>query len=265
MAQSGNVELEVSTQGRVPEKSKSYAVTKVGQLAGLSREPVLFGQIRLIAESNPAIERPAIAEATLDVNGTPVRAHVAAGDLDEAVDLLEERLKRRLKRHENQLHRTGAERHRTGQGDGREWRHGDLPTQRPEWFDRPKDEREIVKQKTFALEPMTIDEAAFDLDLLGHDFYLFTEVRTGADSVICYEDDHGLVLHQAEGTARDPLDGVAAPVRVGPPAPSLALDDAIERLDAGGERWVFFVDEAAGRGTVLYHRYDGHYGQITAT
>ena len=47
-----------------------------------------------------------------------------------------------------------------------EWRHGDLPTQRPEYFDRPYDERELVRTKTFALEPISVDEAAFDRVML---------------------------------------------------------------------------------------------------
>jgi hypothetical protein len=111
---------------------------------------------------------------------------------------------------------------------------------------------------------MTIDEAAFDLDMLGHDFYLFTELVTGADSVIAYDDDHGIELLQPEGVDADPATGAAVPVRRGAPAPSLTTDEAVERLDAGGERFVFFVDADSRRGNVVYHRYDGHYGLITA-
>ena len=41
------------------------------------------------------------------------------------------------------------------------------------------------------------------------------------------------------------------------------MAEAIERLNADGERFVFFANQATGRGNVLYHRYDGHYGLIT--
>ena len=44
--------------------------------------------------------------------------------------------------------------------------------------------------------------------------------------------------------------------------PTLGLDEAIERIGVGGERFVFFADSASGRGNVLYRRYDGHYGLI---
>jgi hypothetical protein len=218
--------------------------------------------MRLVNDHGPARARPAIAEATLSINGTPVRAHVAAGDIDSAVDLLEERLKRRITRHEERLHREGKARHR-GDNNGHDWRHGDRPHDRPEWHDRPPDEREVVRHKTFALDPLTLDEAAFDLDALAHDFYLFTELRTGADALICYDDDHGLVLHLPEGVGAVAIDGTVVPVRQGPSAPTLTLTDAEDRLDDGGERWVFFIDIDTGRGHVVYHRFDGHYGLIT--
>jgi hypothetical protein len=47
------------------------------------------------------------------------------------------------------------------------------------------------------------------------------------------------------------------------PAPCLAVSEAIERLELAGQPFVFFIDPDTERGTVLYHRYDGHYGLIT--
>jgi hypothetical protein len=42
-----------------------------------------------------------------------------------------------------------------------------------------------------------------------------------------------------------------------------ALEDAIAILDLGDEPFVFFLDEQTGDGSVVYRRYDGHYGLIT--
>jgi ribosomal subunit interface protein len=258
------IQLSVSTEGPVPPVARQRAEDKLGQLALHIREPVLYAEIRLVNDHTPARARPAIAEATLSINGTPVRAHVAAGDLDSAIDLLEERLKRRITRHEERLHREGKERHRSQNGsNGHDWRHGDHLTQRPEWHERPPDEREVVRHKTFALDPLTIDEAAFDLDALAHDFYLFTELETGADAVISYDDDHGLCLQLPEGVGAVAIEQTAVPVRQGASAPTLTLVDAEDRLDDGGERFVFFIDQESGRGHVVYHRFDGHYGLIT--
>jgi hypothetical protein len=109
---------------------------------------------------------------------------------------------------------------------------------------------------------MTIDEAAFDLDLLAHDFYLFTEIGTRADGLISY-DDGGFVLQLPEGVDPSACAPAAVPFELAAPAPTLTLEGARERLEDGGERWVFFIDGESGRGHVLYHRYDGHYGLIT--
>lgn len=260
MATQQQLQLSVSTEGPVSAPSRQRAEEKLGHLTTMFRDPVLFAEMRLIVDEATVGVRPAVAEATLDINGTPIRAQVAAADIDAAVDLLEERLKRRIGRHEDRLHRSGKDRHRD---NGQEWRHGDLPSQRPEWYDRPVDEREVIRHKTFALEPMTLDEAAFDLDALAHDFYLFTELHTSAEAIVAFEDG-GLVLQLPEGA--DPaqaLAGAAVPVRVLPAAPTLSLPEAEEGLDIAGGRWLFFVDDETGRGHIVYHRFDGHYGLIT--
>lgn len=253
------LEVHVTTQGNVPEAAKQYAIEKVTQLARFTRRPILYVQVKLTLEGNPSRERPALAEASFDVNGRQVRAHVAAHDLTEAVDLLTDRLRRRIER---SMHRMDPQ-HRPQPGNGR-WRHGDLPTPRPEYFERPVDEREIVRHKTFALEPMTCDEAAFDLDMLGHDFYLFTDIETGADSVLFHPEgaDH-LELMQAADENRVPP-SCSAPVVASTQRPAeMTVSEAEERLDISREPFVFFVNAETGRGNVIYRRYDGHYGLIT--
>lgn len=69
---------------------------KIGQLAKLAPEPVLFAKVKFEQAADPAVERPAIVQATLDVNGRLVRASVTARQFDEAVDLVEARLRQRL-------------------------------------------------------------------------------------------------------------------------------------------------------------------------
>ena len=209
------VDLEVSvTHGDVPESAKQYAAEKINQLARFTRRPIVYALLRLSLESRRAIERPAVAEATLDLGGQIVRAHVAARDPIAAIDLLDDRLRRRLERQRT----TRNQHHRSPAGSSSGWRHGDLPTQRPEYYERAIEEREVVRTKTFALEPMTCDEAAWDLDMLGHDFYLFTDLESGADAVICHADDDGhLELHRA--VAADPPSRTAASVVISAHAP----------------------------------------------
>lgn len=245
-------------QGHVAAPTQEYAAEKIGHVASYSHEPVLFAHVVLQRAADPARERPAMAEATLDVNGTPVRAHVAAEHMWEAIDLLEERLRRRLVQLEDRV-RT---RHNwIGLAGEHEWRHGDLPTARPEYFPRPADDRTIIRRKTFALEVATPDEAAYDMELLGHDFYLFTDLSTGQDALIYRRADGAYGLRGA--VAAQGGTPIVSPVVLEGPAPVMTEAEAVARLDVGLEPFVFALDPASGRGRVLYRRYDGHYGLIT--
>lgn len=251
------VTVDVTTRGTVPPGMDDYARSKVEHVLDYADQPVLAAHVVLTMAMDPAADRPARAEAGLDVNGTPIRAHARASAMDGAVDLLEDKLRHNILQHQDRV-RT---RHRwIGIATEDEWRHGDLPTQRPDYFPRPPEEREVVRRKTFALAPMTVDEAAFEMDLLGHDFYLFTDRLTGKEAVVYRNTDGRFALSgEAEpGAESAPL------VEVAGPAPTLTEAEAIARLDTGGEPFVFHLDPETRRGRVLYRRYDGHYGLITA-
>jgi hypothetical protein len=97
---------------------------------------------------------------------------------------------------------------------------------------------------------------------LAHDFYLFREQTTMRDCVLSYDTD-GLVLAHPDDVSPD-VSGVSVPLRLRPIAAiQLTEAEARERLDVGGERFVFFLS-STDRGNVMYLRRDGHYGLIEA-
>ncbi len=256
----GAPSVALQAAGRVGEGAKARALKVVGRVVDRVEEPVLFARVKLAVEPDPARARPARAEATLDVDGDLVRAHVASRSLTEAIDLLEHRLRDQLEhraRRREHLHRADGLAH-----DG-EWLHGDVAPSRPPYFDRPVEDRQLVRHKTFAVGELTCDEAIFDMNLLDYDFYLFVDLPSGTDSVVERLGDGTYQVTRVELSDVD-LGPTAEPVTLSPaPAPLLGLDEAIERLGAGDERHLFFVGRDTGRGQVLYHRYDGHYGLIT--
>lgn len=255
----GPVEMTIVTRGDVPDEARAYAQQQIGGVIEHLEEPVLLLRVKLTQAPDPARERSAIAQVTVDVDGDLVRAQLAGHAMNEAIDLLKARLRDKLEhRAEHRL----ALRKRPATSPPGEWRHGDPPTERPDYFDRPIDEREVVRHKTYLSDELTPDEAVFDMEQLDFDFYLFRELASGEDA---------LLERGAPGSYR--LTRLRlAPVDLGPtavsleviehPAPTLAVDEAIERLTAGSEPYVFFADTATGRGHVIYHRYDGHYGLI---
>ena len=251
-------DVVVQARGEVSAAEREYAGDKIARVRDLAPAPVLFVRVDLTAHADPARERPAFAKAELDVNGTLVRAHVAAATMFEAIDLLEGRLRERLERF---AHHAEAQHLRFRGGGDHEWRHGDETASRPSYFPRPVEDRELVRHKTFAVGEMTPDEAVFDLELLDHDFYLFKNRETGEDNVVARSEGAGYELFETAATCS--LAETAAQIRHSAIRPStLNLEHAIELLDLGNARFVFFVDSDDQRGRVLYRRYDGHYGLI---
>jgi ribosome-associated translation inhibitor RaiA len=264
-------EVQVTVRGgEVPEDSRDYAADKVGHVADHSTRPVLYAHVVLEVVGDPARTRPALAEATLDVNGTLLRAHVAAAGTREAVDLLEGRLRRQLVQLEG---RVQNRHHRTGVAGKHAWRHGDLPQERPEYRERPVDERTVVRHKMLAVQATTPDEAVGDMEQVGHDFYLFTDRSSGQDAVVYRLPAGGYGGHTADGArlsletshpgTSDAAMQAALPEGVGAAAP-MTEEEAVAHLDLAGDAFVFHLDPDTGRGRVLYRRYDGHYGLITA-
>jgi ribosome-associated translation inhibitor RaiA len=91
----GIVTMQIN--GAVPQGARDYAVEKVSALARLCPRPILAVRISFgVGDAGGAS-----AAASLDVNGTPIRAHADEATLHEAVDVLQARLRTRLVRHED--------------------------------------------------------------------------------------------------------------------------------------------------------------------
>ncbi|MEY3360361.1 MAG: hypothetical protein RL531_80 [Actinomycetota bacterium] len=251
------IDVTVVTKGRVDADAVDYARRKIDKTLRHGATPARRAVVHLTHEPDPARDRPFIAEATIDRDGEAIRAHVGGDAMLEAIDLLDDRLRRRIDESESRK-RALIMRHRDD-GPG-EWRHGSVPAERPQHFVRPVDEREIIRHKSFTVAQQTIDEAVFDLETLDHDFFLFRDERTGADAVVWRLDGH-YALIESDGSA--PAPDTVAEVEVRPiPVPTISVEAAEEILDGEDVPFVFFVNEETGRGNVVYWRYDGHYGLI---
>src|SRR5512144_1142609 len=74
----GPATVDVQVHGPVPEDAVPYASDKVRHVIEYANQPVLAARVVLTMAPDPAIERPARAETSLDVSGTQVRAHAIA-------------------------------------------------------------------------------------------------------------------------------------------------------------------------------------------
>jgi ribosome-associated translation inhibitor RaiA len=254
------LQVHTDARGAVPPNSMDLAVEKVRAALRHASEPVLFVKVKLTMSADPAVQRPAVAQVNLDFNGRLIRAQANAESMHEAIDLMCGRLKVRINRAARNWAAVGGSKPVPLSG---EWRHESAPAHRLPYFPRPLEERAVIRHKSYAPTRETPDEAVTEMELLDYDFYLFTERATGQDSVL-YRTYNGFVLAQAR-PRRGELGPIAASITVSDQlTPRLDAPAAIDRMEALGQPFLFFIDSETGRGSLIYHRYDGHYGHITS-
>ncbi|HEY7222826.1 MAG TPA: sigma 54 modulation/S30EA ribosomal C-terminal domain-containing protein [Micromonosporaceae bacterium] len=260
-------DLEVVVRGDLPDDIADYARDRIARLGDDIAEPVLHTRIRLTHQPDPGIDRPIRAQANIVLKRRFVRAQVSGRSGPEAVNLLKDRLRERLTRHAPnwEARRGGHPRGQSAAGpapEPHEWRHDAQPSQRPPYYPRPPEDRQIIRHKSFTPRRISAEEAAWEMDQLDYGFHLFTDEQTAHDAVVFRDSANGYRLQRL--TEGPPPAGTDTSITLDPrPAPQLSLDEARERLDLSDARFVFFLDPRTKQGCVLYHRYDGHYGLIT--
>lgn len=241
-------QVTVGIRGDVGGSAVRYARRKVSHVTARLDAPVLSARVKLLAASDRARERPALAQAVLDVDGEIIRAHVAGHDMKEAIDLLGARLQGQLEMRTDR--RSARRRQGPAAGGPGGSRHGDEPAHRPRHFPRPVGECEVVRRKSYVLHVLSPAEADEELLRMDYDFHMFTDALTAEDSVVYRRPEGGVELRS-----------LSEPI----PAPELTENEAVQRLGLTSEPFLFYRDTATGRGAVAYRRYDGHYGVIVAS
>ncbi|WP_036481176.1 ribosome hibernation-promoting factor, HPF/YfiA family [Myxosarcina sp. GI1] len=142
--------------------------------------------VHLSVARNSRIESKHKAEVTVYANGTVIRAQEGSSNLYASIDMVADKIYRQLRKYK--------EKHLTKKTHAHV-RTGDIieaaPVEENLIGDRtPELPAEIVRNKYFAMPPMTIDEALAQLELVDHDFYMFRNKETQEINVI-YTRNHG--------------------------------------------------------------------------
>ena len=109
-------------------------------------------------------------EVTIPVKGSLIRSEQVSNDMYVSIDLVEEVIERQLRKYKNKL----VQRE---QGGG---------SFRQEFIDREAEDEEvkIIRTKMFDRKPMYPEDACIQMDLLGHDFYVFCNAETDEVNVV---------------------------------------------------------------------------------
>ena len=175
--------MDITIQGRNVEVSDSLRAAVDEKLSRLVRflDGMERAEVRFHEERNPRIAEKEVCEVTMHGHGHVVRARASAGDTFAAVDRVVDKLEHRIEKLKGKLlGRSHPRRHGADNGNQPA---GDLALSLAESDDddgRPR----IVRTKQFAIKPMTPEEAALQMELLSHDFFLFTNADTNAAAVV---------------------------------------------------------------------------------
>jgi putative sigma-54 modulation protein len=122
-----------------------------------------------------------VAEATVWTKGPVLRAREASSDMKASIDQRADNLSRQVKRYREKKRRRSSR--------------AESPEAAPPAEDA---ERTIVKTKQFAMTPMTAEEAVLQLELVGHDFFVFKNSESGDVNVVYRRRDssYGLIEPQ---------------------------------------------------------------------
>ena len=140
MADTQSLQVQAETRGVVPEGAVSLAVQRVSSLLGAASEPVLSARVKLTIVAGPAVERPAIAQVNIDLNGRLIRAQAAGVTMREAVGHACDRLRIRMERAARNWAAIRGGQPSPGPG---QWRHQSIPAPRLPYFPRLSGERAV--------------------------------------------------------------------------------------------------------------------------
>jgi ribosomal subunit interface protein len=201
----------------VQERFREHATVKLAKLEKLDQKVVRV-DVEVSKEHNPRQNgRSERVELTIRSRGPAIRAEAAADDRYSALDLALAKLESRLRRacdRRKAKHSAHSAVRPAGSADGQAASPGrsdaapgtgeEVPVQAGLWPDAAGSPPQevvgaaddmvpiamegdgplVVRQKFHSALPMTIDQALFEMELVGHDFYLFRDKDSGCSSVV---------------------------------------------------------------------------------
>ena len=123
-------------------------------------------------------------EVTIPVKGNIIRSEQTSTDMYVSIDLVEEVIERQLRKYKNKLV-ARSQGHPTASSSGNNFK--------KEFFESEEESEEeeeirIVRTKRFGIKPMFPEDACIQMELLGHNFFVFSNAETDEVNVVYKRD-----------------------------------------------------------------------------
>ena len=168
----------------VTDAIRSFIEEKVSKLERyFKNDPEVFAHANIKTYQN----KQGKFEITIPMKGLTLRAEEVHDDLYVAVDKSVDKLERQIRKYKTKINRKFRE---TAQAEV-----DMFSVQEPVQEDQKDDEIKVFKSKEFTLKPMDAEEAILQMNMLGHDFFVFNDRETDGTSIVYRRKDgkYGLI------------------------------------------------------------------------
>ena len=155
----------------VTDSIRNYIEEKLGKLDKYFENPDEITASVLVRESGINDK----VEVTIPIKTTILRAEVSTKNLYEAIDLVVEKLERQIRKNKTRMNKINKE--------------SIVAFIDFEITEEEKKEESVVKRKTVEMKPMSEEEAILQMNLIGHDFFIFKNSATDEVSVLYRRND----------------------------------------------------------------------------
>ncbi|MCM3714644.1 ribosome hibernation-promoting factor, HPF/YfiA family [Halalkalibacter oceani] len=167
---------------------RDYVEKKIGKLERyFDTTPVADVNVRMQVLNNQHI-----MEITIPMPQLLLRAEEVHTDMYAAIDNVVEKLERQIRKHKTKVNRKFRQ-----EGSLKYMFKNDLEPLEEE--EPVSDELEVVRTKRFNLKPMDAEEAILQMDMLGHNFFVFSDAVNGNTNIVYRRKDgkYGLIEPEA--------------------------------------------------------------------
>ncbi len=210
--------MEVVVTGRhceISDRFRSHVDEKLGKLEKHDHR-IIRVNVEVECERNPRqADRAVRLQLTALSKGPVIRAEATAADKMAALDLALDKMAAQMRR--------ASDRRRVHRGRRTPVSVGEALAEGAEWVDETAEDDDqvttrerrvgpievtgdgplVVREKTHAASPMTLDQALYEMELVGHDFYLFVDKENDRPSVVYRRRgyDYGVISLEVEATS----------------------------------------------------------------
>lgn len=182
----GQMELQITGKNiEVSPAVRSYIERKLGKLSR-HLPNIMEAKVEITEEKTKSPQHHFVAQVTINSSGTLLQGEERGEDLFTTIDKVEAVLNRQIKRYKGKLYNKG--------------RGSSLARSEFSEEEAVPPAKKVVKVKRFAIKPMSLAEAIDQMELLGHDFFLFFNADTEELNLLYRRNDgnYGLIEPELE-------------------------------------------------------------------